>query len=234
MSESSNRAARFGLIVILVALIVVFVAAMISAFPNSEVTIGEWHDKASDSWDAKIKIVKNGAELVCVTSFKDGSTVRRVLEEVTPRPEAGRTFRVVDSAHGDSYVINAKRNLDLFDSNGFIREAQTVSGPPVKQSNATSADRGSKRKATAVDELVYIEQQKDAIKGKLRDPDSAEFRNVKVCYAMGPIVVGEVNSNNGFGGKAGFQRFVSGGKIQVLEEEMEPGAMDKVWASVCP
>lgn len=104
---------------------------------------------------------------------------------------------------------------------------------PAHPAKSPSADR-SPQGNTTTRELTYIEQQKDMIKRKLRDPRSAQFRNVRVCYAMGPVVVGEVNSNNGFGGKSGFQRFVSGGKIQILEEEMEPGAMDKVLTSLCP
>jgi hypothetical protein len=113
---------------------------------------------------------------------------------------------------------------------GQTNSSQTqASNPAARKANDPSAEANK-----AARELAYIENQKRLIRAKLRDPKSAEFRNVRICYSMGPIVCGQVNSNNGFGGKTGYQRFVSGGEIQVLEEEMEDGGMDAVWAKVCP
>jgi len=53
----------------------------------------------------------------------------------------------------------------------------------------------------------------DAVKRKLRDPSSAQFRNMGVfhpAFADGPpqAVCGEVNSKNGFGGYSGYTIFV--------------------------
>ena len=79
----------------------------------------------------------------------------------------------------------------------------------------------------------YIDLHKNRIKNRLKDPSSATFRNTRVYHAITHVVCGEVNSKNSFGGYIGYQRFVSGGSIQVLEEEMGEGEMDKTWRQVC-
>ena len=82
-------------------------------------------------------------------------------------------------------------------------------------------------------ELAYIELHKKRIKERLKDPGSAQFRNVKVYHGVAPVVCGEVNAKNSFGGYIGFQRFISGGTIQVLESDMATDEMDKTWDQIC-
>jgi len=67
----------------------------------------------------------------------------------------------------------------------------------------------------------------------LKDPDSAKFEDLRVSRKIGsPVVCGTVNSRNSFGGMSGRQRFISGGGT-AIEEQMEAGAMDEVWAKTC-
>lgn len=48
----------------------------------------------------------------------------------------------------------------------------------------------------------------DALKAQLRDPDSAQFKDVVAFRASDLVrVCGMVNARNGFGGYVGFQRF---------------------------
>lgn len=85
-------------------------------------------------------------------------------------------------------------------------------------------------------QIGWIEKGKDAIKAKLRDPDSATWRGVNFYDGGGiPIACGEVNANNGFGGKAGFERFIAAGDVMaILESDMATRAdMDQVWATYC-
>lgn len=79
------------------------------------------------------------------------------------------------------------------------------------------------------DGMIILARQ--AIEGKLRDPDSARFRNEKLgSYQGNPVVCGEVNAKNGFGGMTGFSRFISnGGDATVTESDMEPAEFSKVW-----
>lgn len=85
-------------------------------------------------------------------------------------------------------------------------------------------------------QFAWMERGKDAVRAKLRDPDSAQFRNVEFHAGGGvPMACGEVNANNGFGGKAGYERFIAAGsQITVLESEMASTQdMDEVWNKMC-
>lgn len=85
----------------------------------------------------------------------------------------------------------------------------------------------------AVSEQTRIVVEEQHLAATLKDPASAQFRNVHVYYAVRPVVCGEVNSRNGYGGRSGYQRFVSTGPIQVLEEQMAPTEMNKTWEALC-
>ncbi len=80
---------------------------------------------------------------------------------------------------------------------------------------------------------TWIAISKTAVKNRLRDPKSAEFKDVYFkSYDSTPMVCGTVNSNNGFGGKTGFQRFVASGvELVFLEEEVSE--FNKAWKKIC-
>ncbi|NTU73942.1 hypothetical protein HGB07_07350 [Candidatus Roizmanbacteria bacterium] len=54
---------------------------------------------------------------------------------------------------------------------------------------------------------VLIEKAKDAIREKLKDPESAQFRNVRVGAEDFKPVRGEVNAKNSYGGYIGYDKF---------------------------
>ena len=88
----------------------------------------------------------------------------------------------------------------------------------------------------AQQEFLWIESAKDSVRSKLKDPESATFRNEAVRRQTGaPLVCGEVNARNSFGGAAGHQRFVFMGSQlgSVLEEEMAPPEFQKLWDRTC-
>jgi hypothetical protein len=73
---------------------------------------------------------------------------------------------------------------------------------PSPQSRQTSAAKSDDDPlADVTQQGLWIVKSRDAIKSRLRDPSSADFRNVRF-YSCGPVpvVCGEVNSKNGFGG----------------------------------
>lgn len=73
---------------------------------------------------------------------------------------------------------------------------------------------------------------RDNVKARLRDGDSAKFRNQFVGPKGAPC--GEVNARNAFGGYTGYIRFVaSGGGLAVLEEDMSPDEFEEVWRTMC-
>ncbi len=95
---------------------------------------------------------------------------------------------------------------------------------------------GSPAQDEAAKEAAYIRNETDAVRARLKDPDSAEFSGTFVSRKAGPpVVCGYVNSKNSFGGFAGKQRFVSASAADtvVTEEDMADGEMDELWSKVC-
>ena len=59
-------------------------------------------------------------------------------------------------------------------------------------------------------EIQVMEKAKEATAGSLKDPGSAQFRNVRVTkYGDKRVVCGEVNGKNSYGGYVGFVPFVA-------------------------
>lgn len=78
--------------------------------------------------------------------------------------------------------------------------------------------------------MILVAQK--AVKGRLRDPESAMFRNEQVGRKDGQAVVicGEVNARNGFGGMTGYQRFMSNGAdVTALESDMQDSDISGAW-----
>lgn len=112
--------------------------------------------------------------------------------------------------------------------------AEQAKSPPkaavqgqVGAAKPASVDRSNDR--------MWIIQNEDLIRRRMRDPGSASFRDSYVSRSSGsPIVCGYVNGKNGFGGYTGFQRFVSAGSVvQVIELPMKSGEMDELWRNLC-
>lgn len=103
-----------------------------------------------------------------------------------------------------------------------------LGGSDVAVSDQTSSDRNAK-------EFAWMEEAKDQVRARMRDGDSAQFRNVAIHRFQGaPLVCGEVNGKNGFGGFAGFERFIFAGSVGTfVSRDMAPGEMDKSWALMC-
>lgn len=100
----------------------------------------------------------------------------------------------------------------------------------AKEDESPFADEGKQR--------LWIVKSRDAIKSRLRDPGSADFRNVRF-YSGGPVpvVCGEVNSKNGFGGYTGFQRFIASGddpNIAFVASDVAVGdSINEAWDQLC-
>jgi len=83
-----------------------------------------------------------------------------------------------------------------------------------------------------------IKKAQAVVANKLKDPDSAKFRNVviKQNYTRAKFICGQVNGKNSYGAYAGFSQFVSGISEATLEstnrhqrmKELEDTGLD--WA----
>jgi ribosomal protein L37E len=110
----------------------------------------------------------------------------------------------------------------------FSDPVPTPAGSPGVQTNNNS---GSKAK---IDKSTLLVVGKLAVKKRLKDPDSAEFKDVFANVGENiSVACGYVNSKNSFGGYTGYQRFISNGLSEgtFLENEMED--VYAVWNKLC-
>lgn len=82
---------------------------------------------------------------------------------------------------------------------------------------------------------AWEEAAKQVVRERLRDPESAEFRDLVVHpgdAGTATIICGKVNSRNGFGGMTGPQHFIAGGTV-MLEEEFSASQWQIAWSRFC-
>jgi len=106
-----------------------------------------------------------------------------------------------------------------------------------KRQEAIAEAKREARKDRTNRESVYIARHRERMRSRLKDPDSAEFRDVFVSYKDAeltqPVVCGELNAKNAFGGFTGYKKFLAGGSLQVSEEDMEWNEFVELWNGVC-
>lgn len=87
----------------------------------------------------------------------------------------------------------------------------------------------------------------DAVKQRLRDPDTAKFEDEIIRLGPGgALVCGRFNAANGFGGRAGYQRFIVTTKkstysdgtpkeiaTAIALEEETPRLFRRTWGELC-
>lgn len=153
------------------------------------------------------------------------------------------------------YIKNTKRWHFLLAFFGLAILAGATAPEPTSEQKAAKAaqekkeqtEEDAKQKKEQAEEeanpyadtgkqMAWIRISKDAVRAKLKDPDSADFRDVNF-YAGGgtPVACGEVNAKNGFGGYTGYEPFLAAGdQLVVLSSEMESGKeFAKVWNKFC-
>lgn len=84
-------------------------------------------------------------------------------------------------------------------------------------------------------EFMWMEAAKLVVDEQLRDPETAEYTDMVVypgSDTTATVICGRVNSRNGFGGKTGAQRFISGGTV-MIEEQFTAEQMQTAWDTFC-
>lgn len=89
--------------------------------------------------------------------------------------------------------------------------------------------------ASSADDPAQFEAAKRAVIARLKDPDSAQFRNLRI--GKGDIVCGEVNARNSYGGMTGFQPFFATAESADIVTGDGDGAearlRDRVYRTAC-
>jgi hypothetical protein len=81
-------------------------------------------------------------------------------------------------------------------------------------------------------EVIFVERSKRAVKSILKDPNSAEFKDVYFSKKSN-VACGKVNSKNGFGGYVGFKRFISGTTPDLTFIEDQVKDFYILWNKMC-
>lgn len=94
-----------------------------------------------------------------------------------------------------------------------------VSGLALSYGPQLESDASKQAKARA----ARVESVLSEVRAQLRNPESAQFRNVKIT--SDGVVCGEVNGNNAFGALAGFDYFVrtQSGGLYMLHPDSQYG-----------
>ncbi len=82
-----------------------------------------------------------------------------------------------------------------------------------------------------------IKKAKETVANELRDPESAQFRNISKTKKneFGVVTVcGEVNGKNAYGGYVGYQRFVNNPPSDRVYMENAWDTFNNLWRSQCP
>lgn len=83
----------------------------------------------------------------------------------------------------------------------------------------------------AVVEAQQVAKLKEKIANTLRDPMSAQFRNLQVTASKSALC-GEINAKNAFGGYVGFRRFVASDDESAIEGERKADRTDDLMSRI--
>lgn len=101
---------------------------------------------------------------------------------------------------------------------------------PEPERPMTAAEKKAQQEKWFGAETIVAAER--AVRGELKDPDAAQFKDVRANYTeeFGVVACGRVNAKNEFGGYTGFRRFVSSGKSVILEGRDN---VADAWAGAC-
>jgi hypothetical protein len=101
---------------------------------------------------------------------------------------------------------------------------------PEPERPMTAAEKKAQQEKWFGAETIVAAER--AVRAELKDPDAAQFRDVRANYTeeFGVVACGRVNAKNDFGGYTGFRRFVSSGQ-SVIREGRDNVA--DAWARAC-
>jgi hypothetical protein len=126
-------------------------------------------------------------------------------------------------------IMGGENNADT-----NVETGNDTKAPTAARSEEAAVPESSNPYADVGKQAAWVSNGREKIKEQLKDPESATFRNVHFYSGGGvPVVCGEVNARNAFGGYTGFERFVSAGSVISATESQVDGGLDKVWDKFC-
>jgi len=100
-----------------------------------------------------------------------------------------------------------------------------------------AAPKGAYAKTTDGKNVEWMQKGRTAVKSRLKQPNSALFRNVTFHRSSNgiPMICGEVNCKDDAGNYVGFQKFISTGGVSLTLLERQETVMDlpTIWEKFC-
>ena len=118
-------------------------------------------------------------------------------------------------------------------TSAVVPSAQEAKAPPPPEKPLSATEKKAQQEKWFGAETIVVAQR--AVRASLKDPDSAQFKDVYFFRGKDniPMTCGQVNSKNSFGGFSGFQHFVSGGSSELTFLENEVKDFYKAWNRYC-
>jgi hypothetical protein len=86
----------------------------------------------------------------------------------------------------------------------------------------------------AQDKNEAIRRAQDAVREKLKDPSSAQFKDVAYFQSGSlDVVCGQVNAKNAYGGYSGFREFLALNKVALIRMGFNRKIFDEAWDHFC-
>jgi len=101
--------------------------------------------------------------------------------------------------------------------------------PELERPMSSAEKKAQQEKWFGTETIVAAER---AVRRELKDPDSAQFKDVRANYTeeFGVVACGRVNAKNELGGYTGFRRFVFGDGRVILERRDN---VSDAWSGAC-
>ena len=115
-------------------------------------------------------------------------------------------------------------------TSAVVPSPQEAKAPPPPEKPLSATEKKAQQEKWFGAETIVAAQR--AVRASLKDPDSAQFKDVYANYTeeFQVVACGRVNSKNSLGGYTGFKRFVSNGKSAVIEGRDN---VADAWAGAC-
>ena len=183
---------------------------------------------------AEFKTVKVADKSVNEYTINRDQYVTATSLNVRSAPGSGQI--VGNLTHGDKiYLYKVVDGWAMLGRDKWVSTDYLSVEKPIKSSGKPSQISTKDKLSTDLRELAWIGRGKDMVRGRLKDSQSAEFRNV--FFHRGskniPVTCGEVNSKNSFGGYSGFEYFISAGKSDLTFLESEVSDFSNLWNQFC-
>ena len=158
------------------------------------------------------------------------------------KPKNGPRNEAEEKVSKNSKIGCAVIVVGLIAMISFCTPDGSDTAPSPSNDTSTTSDSSNATEGNPFDDVseqrLWIIKSKEGIKKRLRDPDSAKFKNVRF-YSGGPlnVVCGEVSAKNGLGGYSGYERFMASGDNEDLaslaSDATDSRKMDVAWNNLC-